>query len=91
MRADEIARLLAHRPFDPLALFMSDGSDCPVERPGQIILTPRAAYIGACVDGKSRIAQDVVICDLVHVTRLGPVGKRSETDWPARTQRATTR
>ncbi|MCP4249858.1 MAG: hypothetical protein GY778_22680 [bacterium] len=64
------------RPFEPFRLFMSDGSSYPVRHPDQVIVTARAAYVGLRVNGKSQVAQDVVICDLMHVSRLGPLDKR---------------
>ena len=76
MRPDEITRLLKRRPFEPFTLCMSDGSSYPVRHPDQVIVTPRAAYVGVRVNGKRGLDQDVVICDLVHVTRLGPLAKR---------------
>lgn len=80
MRIEELQRLLRRRPFQPFGLHMSDGSMYPVRHPDQVILTPRAAYVGVDVDPEAPLAQDVVICDLIHVTRLAPLdghrGKR---------------
>lgn len=45
----------------------------PVTHPDQIIVTPRAAYVGLDTDDEGLTAQDVVICDLVHITRLAPL------------------
>ncbi len=70
MRIDEITKLLKRTPFEPFSVYMSDGSVYPVKHPDQVILTSRAAYIG--IGNGRRIAQDVVICDLVHITQLGP-------------------
>lgn len=74
MRPEEIASLLTQRPFEPFGLYMSDGSSYSIRHPDQVILTPRSIHIGLPGDnGNARIAQDVVICALVHVTRLGPL------------------
>ncbi len=77
MRVEEISRLLKRKPFEPFAIYMSDGASYPVKHPDQIIITPRAAYVGIGGNGREPVAQDVVICDLVHITRLGPVPKRT--------------
>ncbi len=80
MRAEEITRLLKRRPFEPFGLYLSDGSSYAVRHPDQVIVTPRAAYVGVGRDGGGEpIVQDVVICDLVHVTRLGPAPDASDS------------
>ncbi len=73
MRIEEFHKLLRQRPFEPFSIYMSDGSAYPVTHPDQIIVTPRAAHVGLNIDAEDVTAQDVVICDLIHVTRLGPL------------------
>lgn len=73
MRIEELHKSLRRRPFEPFAVHMSDGSMYPVTHPDQIIVTPRAAYVGLDSDADGLTAQDVVICDLIHITRLGPL------------------
>jgi hypothetical protein len=68
-----MTRILERRPFEPFIIYMSDGSSYPVKHPDQIILTPRAAHVGIGRNGGRPVAQDVVICSLGHITRLGPV------------------
>jgi hypothetical protein len=51
---------------------MTDGSSYPVKHPDQVILTPRAIYVGL---GRQPVAQQVVVCALSHITRLGPLAK----------------
>ena len=75
MQIKELQDLLRRRPFEPFAVYMSDGSEYPVTHPDQVIVTPRAAYIGIGNDKEGIVAQEVVICDMIHVTRLGPVRK----------------
>ena len=74
MGVREIRQLLDVKPFEPFGIYMSDGSAYPVKHPDQVILTLRAAYVGISgSNGQRLIAQQVVICSLVHITRLGPV------------------
>lgn len=75
MDVKELERVLGVRPFEPFGLYLSDGSACPVTHPDQIILTQRAAYVGLGGGGNGRAVPDVVICALIHITRLGPVPK----------------
>jgi len=72
MRVAEVVKLLRRAPFEPFVVCLSDGASCQVRHPDQIIVTPRALYVGIAGNGRSPLAQDVVICDLVHVTRLAP-------------------
>ena len=75
MNAQEVEKLLTARPFEPFGIYMSDGSAYPVSHPDQVILTSRVAHIGIGGGRNGRVVRDVVICALVHVTRLGPVPK----------------
>lgn len=75
MNVQEVEKLLTVRPFEPFGLYMSDGSAYPVTHPDQVILTPRAAYVGIGSVRNGRGVRDVVICALVHITRLGSVPK----------------
>ena len=75
MNVREVEKLLSTRPFEPFGLYMSDGSAYPVTHPDQVILTPRAAHVGIGGARNGRVVRDVVICALVHITRLGPVPK----------------
>ena len=75
MNLQEVERMLTTTPFEPFGIYMSDGSAYPVTHPDQVILTPRAAHvgIGSAPNGRGRAVREVVICALVHVTRLGPL------------------
>ncbi len=75
MDVREVEKLLTTRPFEPFSIYMSDGSAYPVTHPDQIILTHRAAHVGIGGAHNGRVVRDVVICALVHITRLGPVPK----------------
>lgn len=69
-----------------LQLYMSDGSSRPITCPGRVIMTPRTACVGLDAGEDDLTAQNVVICDLVHVTRLGPMNgqKRKRSTEPKR-------
>lgn len=73
MRFEEVQKLFRTMPFEPFAIHLSDGSTYEVRRPDQVLLTPRAVYVGVQNGRHERVFQDIVICDLVHVTRLAPV------------------
>ena len=76
MRIEELTKLFKRQPFRPFTIHMSDGSAYTVAHPDQVILTPRAAYVGIGNGEDDAVVQDVVICDMVHITRLGPEPKR---------------
>ena len=75
MNVQEVEKLLSARPFEPFGLYMSDGSAYPITHPDQVILTPRAAHVGIGGARNGTVVRDVVICALVHITRLGPSPK----------------
>ncbi|MGD2111732.1 MAG: hypothetical protein PVI86_20345, partial [Phycisphaerae bacterium] len=72
MDVKELEDVLGTRPFEPFGIYMSDGSAYPVKHPDEVILTRRAAYVGIGGGANGRAVRDVVICALVHITRLGP-------------------
>ncbi len=75
MNPQELENLLTTAPFEPFGIYMSDGSTYPVTHPDQVILTPRVAHVGLgrARNGRGRTVREVVICALMHITRLGPV------------------
>lgn len=75
MNVKELEELLAVRPVEPFGVYRSDGSAYPVTHPDQVILTPRLAHIGLGSRRNGRVVRDVVICALVHITRIGPLPK----------------
>lgn len=75
MKLQKVEKLLTTRPFVRFGIYLPDGSACPVTHPDQVILTPRVADVGIRSNGNGRVVRDVVICALVHITRLGPVPK----------------
>lgn len=75
MNPQEIVTLLKGAPFEPFAIYISDGSWYPVKHPDQVIVTPRAVHVGIGGNGRKGVVQEVVICALVHITRLGPIPK----------------
>ena len=75
MNAREIEKLLTSKPFEPFGIYLSDGSAYPVTHPDQVILTPRVAHVGIGSSRNGRVVRDVVICAIVHITRLGPAPK----------------
>ena len=77
MDVKEIETMLTGRPFDPFGIYMSDGSAYRVTHPDQVILTRRAAHVGLRNGRSGAVAREVVICALVHITRLGPLPKTS--------------
>ena len=75
MNVQEVEKLLTSKPFEPFGIYMSDGSAYAVTHPDQVILTPRATHVGIGSSRNGRVMREVVICALVHITRLGPVPK----------------
>ena len=75
MDVREVEKRLMAGPFEPFGIYLSDGSSCAVTHPDQVILTPRVAHVGVGSPRNGRVVRDVMICALVHITRLGPLPK----------------
>ena len=78
MRSDELLILLRAQPFEPFALHLSDGARYEIHHPDQLLLTQRSAHVGITNGGEDRVAQRIVICDLMHVTRTVPLETSSK-------------
>ncbi|MBI4581511.1 MAG: hypothetical protein HY718_17555 [Planctomycetes bacterium] len=77
MDRDELLKVLKQRPFEPFSLYMSEGASYAVKHPDPIIVTPRAAYVGLGGNGGGPAADQVVICSLIHITRLRPLPEQT--------------
>lgn len=58
----EISDLLSAHPFEPFAVFLSDGSHLDVTHPDQAMLTEGRLYIAK--------GNEVHRCSLLHITRV---------------------
>jgi len=77
---DEVIKVARKTPFEPFTIHMSDGSQYPVRHPEQMVISRRALYVGTNDGDIAAAFDDVVICDLIHVTRLTPgVPRRSDS------------
>lgn len=79
MRLEELANRLRQSPFEPFELCMSDGASYPITHPDQVLVTPRTVHVGIRNGARAPVVQEIVICDLGHVTRLTPLAKRRRT------------
>jgi hypothetical protein len=75
MRAEQIRAHLQRRPFEPIRVFLSDGSHYDVRHPDQAIITPRELVVGLGARNGG-MAESVAFCDPVHVTRIEPIAAR---------------
>ena len=72
MRPDEIRAHLHKRPFQPIRIFVSDGSSYDVRHPEMMFVTRREVVIGLDA-GDDRIPERSAYCDPVHITRIEPI------------------
>ena len=75
MRSAELHRLLRKQPLEPFALHVSDGARYEIHYPDQVLLTERSAHVGVVNGGWDKVADEVVTCSLVQVTRAVPLGR----------------
>lgn len=72
MRADEIRTHLRKEPFQPLRVFISEGSHYDVCHPELMFVTQREIIIGLEA-GNGDIPERSVYIDPIHITRIEPV------------------
>ena len=69
MRAEEIRQHLRTQPFEPIRIYMSDGSSFDVPHPDFVMLTRTLVTIGLGSTDQE-IPERSVFCDPVHITRI---------------------
>lgn len=76
MRAEQIHAHLQRRPFEPIRVFLSDGSHYHVRHPDMAIVSARTLVIG--IGGGNGMPEQFAFCDPVHVTRIEPLSSPSQ-------------
>ena len=81
MRPDDIRAHLRREPFQPVRVYISDGSKYDVRHP-EMMLVMRTEVIIAIDPGQDAIPDHKVFCDPIHITRFEPVNgqKRKRPD-----------
>lgn len=77
MSIDEIMAVVKRPTFEPFSVEMSDGSSYPVLHPDMILLSRRSVHVGVSDGVRDEVAQRIVICDPLHITRLIPLDSKS--------------
>lgn len=78
MRAEQIRAHLRKEPFQPIRVFISDGSFYDVRHPELMFVTRAEVVIALGVDGDT-IPEESAYCDPVHITRIEPMPKPKRT------------
>lgn len=72
MRADDIRSHLRRQPFQPIRVYISDGSKYDVRHP-ELMLVTRTEVVIALDPGSDKVPEHKVFCDPVHITQIEPV------------------
>jgi hypothetical protein len=75
MDTRDLLKTFKQQPFEPVRMYLSDGSHYDIRHPDQIIIADRASYIGIGGNGH-RAFQDVAKVANIHVTRIEPIKNR---------------
>ena len=79
MRPDEIRGHLHKQPFQPIRVFVSDGSHCDVRHPDLMLVSRVEVVIGLNV-GADRFPERNAYLDPIHITRIEPInGKQARS------------
>ena len=77
MRPDRIRACLRRQPFQPIRVFVSDGSYYDVRHPGLMVVSRTAVVIGPGV-GDDQLPETLADIDPAHITHIEPIdGKRT--------------
>jgi hypothetical protein len=72
MKPDDIGAHLRREPFQPVRVYISDGSKYEIRNP-ELMLETRTEVVIAIDPGDDGIPECKVFCDPVHITRIEPV------------------
>jgi len=72
MDAEKLYEAVKRRPFEPVRIFVSDGSTYDVKHPEQLLVTKRWSYIGLGGNGEGPFQDNAVVANM-HVTRIEPL------------------
>jgi hypothetical protein len=72
MRPDDIRAHLRRKPFQPIRVYISDGSKYDVPHP-ELMLVTRTEVVIALDPGSDKIPEHKIFCDPVHITQIEPV------------------
>ncbi|MFH1110013.1 MAG: hypothetical protein V1790_12595 [Planctomycetota bacterium] len=72
MKPDDIRAHLRLQPFQPIRVYISDGSKYEV-RPPELMPVTKTEVVIAIDPGDDGIPERKVFCDPVHITRIEPV------------------
>ena len=75
MRPDDIRAHLRREPFQPIRVYISDGSKYDVRHP-ELMLVTRTEVVIALDPGDDQIPEHKIFCDPVHITQIEPVNGR---------------
>ena len=68
---------LSRDPFVPLRVHLSDGHSYVIWNPGLCLITRGALYIARVDRPKSRLADDMDVVDVRHITRIEQLADES--------------
>ena len=70
MLPDALNHELSREPFVPMRLFVSDGRSYVIRNPNLCLITRGALYIARIDRLHSRLADDMDVVDVRHITRV---------------------
>ena len=70
MRPTEIDAYMRQRPFMPFRMHFSDDSHYDVRHPEMLLVSQRSLALTIYGHPGAKLAERIVVCDPVHVTRL---------------------
>ena len=72
MSPERILNHLRRQPFEPIRIYMSDGSSYEIRHPELALVTRREVVI-ALPPPEGDLPERTVFCDPLHITRIEPV------------------
>jgi hypothetical protein len=70
MLPDAVNHELARDPFIPLRIYVTDGHSYVIRNPNLCLITRGALYIARTDRLQSRLADDMDVIDVRHITRI---------------------
>ncbi|MDO8631742.1 MAG: hypothetical protein Q7R41_14740 [Phycisphaerales bacterium] len=76
MRPSDIIQHVRKQPFQPVRVFISDGSSYDIRHPEMMMVGRTEVVIGLLTDGND-VYDRFAYCDPVHITRIEPINGKT--------------
>lgn len=73
MSPNELVEDLRKQPFEPIRLYVSDGSTYDIRHPEQCMVSLTTAHVGVAANPAAQLYERIVRIDCRHIVKVEPI------------------